>query len=63
MTIKFEVTPRMLMAAWNVVRDRWPVVNVQGHLVPAKGPFLQPGPGFKEAIEAAFAEWEREKVK
>lgn len=41
----FIPTPEMIAAAWGVLRDRWPG---QPHL-------LGPGPGFREAIEAAFA--------
>ena len=38
-------TPEMIAAAWGVLRDRWPD---RPHL-------LGSGPGFREAIEAAFA--------
>lgn len=41
----FIPTPAMIAAAWGVLRDRWPG---RPHL-------LGPGPGFREAIEAAFA--------
>lgn len=39
-----EVTPDMLAAAWEVVRNRYP-----------HGRVLGPGPGFREAIAAALA--------
>lgn len=42
----FIPTPEMIAAAWGVLRTRWPN---QPHP-------LGPGPGFREAIEAAFAE-------
>ena len=45
MSEPFIPTPEMIAAAWGVLRDRWPD---RPHL-------LGPGPGFREAIEAAFA--------
>jgi hypothetical protein len=38
-----EPTPEEIAAAWAVVRDRYP-----------KGQLMGPGPGFREAIAAAF---------
>ena len=53
---KIIITPIMLKAAWAKVAARWPTEVRNGQLYRPRGPWLTPGPGFKEAMIAGLRE-------